>query len=122
MIATIGFVWFLAIPRPVQPATDPLQPLRWGAVIAAVGADSLSTLAALRKPGLRESNSLLSGIATKPAVFLAVQSVVTVAVLSFSEQLRKDGHRVWSWIVVGIVSAVRTAAAWHNIRLIQRVK
>lgn len=115
MLTHCFLVWSLLQPHASAPSVDSLKPLRWSLVMSTVSMDAVTTLTDLKQSGLREH--VLEPITSKPVLYLAMNTALVVGVLSWSEQLRKDGHPVWSWIAVGVVSAVHGWAAWHNWRL-----
>ena len=99
------------------PAASPADTLDALVVTSAV-ADLGTTEWALRQPGLREGNPLMS----EPAIRYAGKAVGTAAVLGGSRYLERHGHRGWSRAVrIGAV-VVWGGLAVHNAMQTRRAR
>lgn len=92
---------------------DPLRIPRWAALLGTGAADSLTTTAALKRPGTREANGLMAGIAKKPVASMATK-LGTNALLAFGlDKVHKTNPKLANALALAF-SALQAGVAYQN--------
>mgnify|MGYP001106534569 FL=1 len=84
-------------------------------------ADYLSTVEALKYPGLTETNPIMAPLAKSPAAFAAVK-LGTTALSYWSMKVLFRKNRTLAWIVSTVSNAALSYVVANNLRLIEAAR
>ncbi len=110
--------FFAAPGGPRRPSA--LVPMYVG-VVALQGYDTYSTLSAVKK-GAIEVNPLLMGAASRPAVFVAVKSAVTVGSIYAAERLWRRHRKGAAIGLMAVTNGLLAVVAANNASVLRRLR
>lgn len=105
-----------ALPPPPSTSKDPMRIPRWAMLLGAGIGDAASTTAALKRPGTREANGLMAGIAKRPAALYGVKLGTNAGIAALLDKTHKTNPKLANAMAVGL-AALQAAVAVRNTKV-----
>lgn len=99
-----------------QTHKDPMRAARWAALLGAGAADAKTTTDALKRPGTREANGIMGGIASKPAALYGVKLGVNAGVAALLDKTHKTNPKLAN-VAALLLSGLQAGIAIRNTKV-----